>query len=83
MPLVSKILFGLSILALIITAIVVLLNWRKEKKDAKSYRRELGNQELEKTRKLRLEKEAEVIRLFNEHQKQMNQELQEGENSQA
>lgn len=71
MPLISKIFFALAILALIITAIIEVLKWLKYKKEVKAYRHVLGKLELEEARKLRLAKEAEVIKKFHERQKEM------------
>ena len=76
MPLISKIFFALSILALIITAINEILKWLKYKKEMKAYRNVLGKLEAEEARKIRLAKEAEVIKRFHERQKEMNIEVQ-------
>lgn len=72
MPLISKILFALSILALIFTAINEILRWLKYKKELKDYRVVLDKLEAEEAGRIRLAKEAEVIRRFQERQKEMN-----------
>jgi hypothetical protein len=71
MPLISKLLFAGSFLAIIITIISVFIAMRKYKKELKAHRSELAKIELEETRKRRQEKEAEVIRRYWETQQQM------------
>jgi len=71
MPLTSKIFFALAIVALICTAIIVILESIKYRKEVKAYRIVLNRLEAEEAKRLRLEKEAEVIRRFQEKQKEM------------
>jgi Na+-transporting methylmalonyl-CoA/oxaloacetate decarboxylase gamma subunit len=68
MPLISRILFALSILALIITAVVQVINWLKYKKEMKAYQSVLARKEKEAVRQRRIAKEAEVIRKYHETQ---------------
>jgi hypothetical protein len=76
MPLISKLLFAGSFLAIIITAISVLIAMRKYRKELKAHRSELAKNELEEARRRRQEKEAEVIRRYWETQQQLQSEGQ-------
>ena len=70
MPLASKILFALSLLSVLVTVVIIIVQSFRYKKEVKAYKIELGKVEREVARKLRLAKEAEVIRRFNELQRQ-------------
>lgn len=71
MPVVSKIFFALSILALIVTGIIVFIDWLKYRKQVKAYKIVLNKLEAEDARKSRLAKEAEVIKRFHEMKKEI------------
>jgi len=77
MPLISLILFALCIMVLAYTAYCEIIEWRTYKKECNAYYLNLKKREIEEFRKLRLMKEAEVIKRFQEKQRELNSQLQQ------